>query len=248
MDQQYEQQYKKLNNYIMNQNVPHIIFHGPHCSGKKHMVNNFINMIYNYDDAAKYKYVLYINCTSNKGISMIKDNVIMFAKQQMTKKRFDFKSIVLYDADHLTSDAQYSLRRCIEQYSNNTRFFLVCTNKYNLLNPICSRFTHIYLCNYQKNHIIPNGLNEKGFQHNIITLKSKMKKVYKLNHVDLISFIHELYVKGYTAEQIKLCFRKHPSYNELEFKFKDMCVNFINEEMSMLYVIMFFRSNQDKLL
>ena len=80
MDQQYEQQYKKLSNYILNQNVPHIIFHGPHCSGKKYMVNNFINMIYNYDDAAKYKYVLYINCASNKGISMIKDNVIMFAK------------------------------------------------------------------------------------------------------------------------------------------------------------------------
>ena len=75
-----------------------------------------------------------------------------------------------------------------------------------------------------------------------------MKKVYKLSHDKLIPFIHELYVKGYTAEQIKLCFRKHPSYNELEFKFKEMCVNFINEEMSMLYVIMFFRSNQDKLL
>ena len=169
-------------------------------------------------------------------------------KQQMTKKRFDFKSIVLYDADHLTSDAQYSLRRCIEQYSNNTRFFLVCTNKYNLLNPICSRFTQIYLCNYQKQHIIPVGKNEKTFQHNIITLKSKMKKVYQLSRVELISFIHDLYVKGYTAEQVKLCFRKHPCYNDLEFIFKDMCINFINEEMSMLYVITFFRSNQDKLL
>ena len=40
----------------------------------KTMLNNFIDMIYEYD-SSKHKYVLYIDCTSSKGIKMIKDIV-----------------------------------------------------------------------------------------------------------------------------------------------------------------------------
>ena len=35
-----------LNYFIENNNIPHIIFHGPICSGKKTILDNFINIIY----------------------------------------------------------------------------------------------------------------------------------------------------------------------------------------------------------
>ncbi|NBR14889.1 MAG: hypothetical protein EBU01_09990 [Crocinitomicaceae bacterium] len=55
-----------------------------------------------------------------------------------------FKSVVLFNADSLTSDAQSSLRRCIEQNSNTTRFFIVVQNINSLLDPILSRFSLIF--------------------------------------------------------------------------------------------------------
>ena len=43
----------------------------------------------------------------------------------------------------LTIDAQSALRRCIEIYSHNTRFFFIVENKNKLLKPIISRFASI---------------------------------------------------------------------------------------------------------
>jgi hypothetical protein len=59
-----------------------------------------------------------------------------------------FKTIVLFNADSLTIDAQSALRRCIELFSYNTRFFIVVENKEKLLNPILSRFCEIYVPEY----------------------------------------------------------------------------------------------------
>ena len=42
-------------------------------------------------------------------------------------------------------DAQSALRRCIELFSHNTRFFIVAENMDNLMLPILSRLTQIYV-------------------------------------------------------------------------------------------------------
>ena len=59
--------------------------------------------------------------------------------------RIKFKSIILFNADKLTVDAQSALRRCIEQFSHTTRFFIIIENKDKLLNPILSRFCNIFV-------------------------------------------------------------------------------------------------------
>ena len=56
-----------------------------------------------------------------------------------------FKSIILFNADKLTTDAQSALRRCIERFSHTTRFFIVVEDKNKLLKPILSRFCNIYV-------------------------------------------------------------------------------------------------------
>ena len=40
-----------------------------------------------------------------------------------------FKTIILEYAENLTYDSQYCLRRTIEQYSNHTRFIILCEVK-----------------------------------------------------------------------------------------------------------------------
>jgi DNA polymerase III delta prime subunit len=51
-------------------------------------------------------------------------------------------------------DAQSALRRCIELYNHNTRFFIVVENKYKLLKPILSRFCEIYVPSPIKQEIL----------------------------------------------------------------------------------------------
>ena len=147
---------RKLDYFHRNQKIPHILFYGPTNSAKDQIVSNFINQIY-----GKHKFnikhnVLFVSC-SGKGIKFIRDEIKTFAKMHIqlatvptdrpeeADQEDTFKTVVLMNADFLTDDAQSALRRSIELFSYNTRFFLLVENKSKLLKPILSRFCEIYV-------------------------------------------------------------------------------------------------------
>ena len=137
---------EKLNYFQDIHKIPNIIFHGPSGSGKRTIVNDFINKIYENDRDKIKTFVMYVNCSHGKGIKFIRDELKFFAKIHINSNSGNiFKSIVLLNADKLTMDAQSALRRCIELFSHNTRFFIIAENKYNLMKPILSRFCEIYV-------------------------------------------------------------------------------------------------------
>ena len=138
--------HNKLNFFINENKIPHIIFYGPSGSGKRSILNGFINDIYNSDKQKINQYVMHVNCAHSKGIRFIRDELKFFAKTNIHNKNNNlFKSIVLFNADQLTIDAQSALRRCIEQFSHTTRFFILVNNVNRLLKPILSRFCNIYI-------------------------------------------------------------------------------------------------------
>jgi len=153
--------HRKLDYFIMTGKIPNIIFHGSAGTGKKTIVFNFIDKIYkpvknitsnqieseerNIKNILKNN-VMIVNCCHGKGIKFIREELKFFSKMniQYTEGIY-FKSVVLFNADCLTIDAQSALRRCIELFSHNTRFFIVVENIHKLLNPIVSRFCEIYV-------------------------------------------------------------------------------------------------------
>ena len=154
---------------------------------------------------------MYVNCAHGKGIKFIRDELKFFAKTHINSNGGNtFKSIVLLNGDKLTMDAQSALRRCIELFSHNTRFFIIVEDKYKLLKPILSRFCEIY---------IPEPVN-KGqsinlYRYNLDTtfklgavkttriewLKRELQKTVNpdISESDLFQFITKLYEKGYNA-------------------------------------------------
>lgn len=137
---------KQLNYFVSIRKIPNLIFHGSSGVGKRTIVGNFINQIYGFDRNRVKSNVMFVNCAHGKGIKFIRDELKYFAKANMQCNDNNmFKSIVLMNADELTIDAQSALRRCIELFSHNTRFFIIVENKYKLLNPILSRFCEIYV-------------------------------------------------------------------------------------------------------
>lgn len=136
----------KLNYFIQIRKIPNIVFHGSSGCGKRTIVGDFINRIYGGDRGRIKTNVMFVNCAHGKGIKFIRDELKYFAKSNIQCNDTTlFKSIVMYNADELTIDAQSALRRCIELFSHNTRFFIVVENKHKLLKPILSRFCEIFI-------------------------------------------------------------------------------------------------------
>ena len=137
---------KKLEFFISIKKIPNIIFHGPSGSGKRTLVHNFITDIYHNDKELIKAYVMDVNCAHGKGIKFVREDLKFFAKTHINMQGMGhFKTVILSNADKLTIDAQSALRRCIELFSHNTRFFIIVEDKYKLLKPILSRFCEIFV-------------------------------------------------------------------------------------------------------
>lgn len=148
---------QKIDYFLDTNKIPHIIFHGSSGTGKRTIVYDFINKIYGNDKTKIKQNVMYVNCSHGKGIKFIREELKFFAKSNIqSNSGVNFKSIILMNADFLTIDAQSALRRCIELFSFNTRFFIIVENKHKLLNPILSRFCEIYVPDYIVNGEVLN--------------------------------------------------------------------------------------------
>jgi DNA polymerase III delta prime subunit len=149
--------YQKLDYFYDTNKIPHLLFHGASGSGKRTIVHYFLNKIYQGDHKKMKSNVMHVNCAHGKGIKFIREELKFFAKSNIQSNTgVLFKTIVLLNADNLTIDAQSALRRCIELFSSNTRFFIIVENKNKLLNPILSRFCEIYVPEYIENGKIIN--------------------------------------------------------------------------------------------
>ena len=250
---------EKLNYFQEIHKIPNIIFHGPSGSGKRTIVNEFINNIYDNDRAKLRLFVMYVNCSHGKGIKFIRDELKFFAKTHINSNGGNtFKSIVLLNADKLTMDAQSALRRCIELFSHNTRFFIIAEDKYSLMKPILSRFCEIYVPEPVVNGEIINlykyNLNEAFKMDDVRSQKSQSlsKELLKINSnttlTTLIQICTKLYEKGFSALDI-LTLLENPYFlkdniteerrYELLIAFNRVRREFRNEKLLFLFILHF---------
>lgn len=250
----------KLNYFHQIHKIPNIIFHGPSGCGKRTIVNEFIQTIYGNNREKIKTFVMYVNCSHGKGIKFIREELKFFAKTHINSNGGNiFKSIILLNADKLTMDAQSALRRCIELFSHNTRFFIVAEDKYNLMKPILSRFCEIYvpepIVNNKPINLYKYNLNElfktkeTKTTHNEYLKKELCKQAGKTICVyDLIHLSTKLYEKAYSAldimnlvenvkflENILSIERRY----ELLLCFNRVRKEFRNEKLLMLFILNF---------
>ena len=240
---------EKLNTFFKNNNVPHILLYGPYGSGKKTLLMEFIKTI--YKDSVEYSQnVMYINCAVGKGIQFIREDIKQFAKSNVFSKN-KFKSIILYNADRLTVDAQSALRRCIELFSVSTRFFMVVQSKQQLLRPILSRFCDIHVCypivkNKPYNlHILNKEHNTKYKNHikyRTVALNKVLYGCYD-NSVNLFDMTNILYNKGYSAYDIV---NSSKCNTDVRMLFHTIKHYYKNERLLMMYILfLLFRSKEN---
>lgn len=250
---------EKLKYFHNIKKIPNIIFNGPSGSGKSTIVNEFISLIYDGNKEKIKDFVMYVNCAHGKGIKFIREELKFFAKTHINSNGGDtFKSIILLNGDKLTMDAQSALRRCIELFSHNTRFFIIVEDKYKLLKPILSRFCEIYISEpeYKGKQINLYKYNlEESFKLSSVKnqrndwLKKELQKSIsngeKMNELEIEQFIIKLYEKAYNALDIinliedgTINLSDEKRY-ELLIAFNKVRKEFRNEKLLMMFVINF---------
>jgi len=249
----------KLNYFHQIHKIPNLLFHGPSGSGKRSIVHKFIHKIYDGDREKIKSFVIYVNCSHGKGIKFIREDLKFFAKTHIHSNDGNkFKSIVLLNADKLTMDAQSALRRCIELFSHNTRFFIIAENKYNLMKPILSRFCEIYvpepcingtLVNLYKYHINETFPLKDMKQQKYTSLSKELHKLDESVSLEkLMETSTKLYEKGYSALDI-IALLENPSFlktiltdekrYELLVCFHRVRREFRNEKLLFLFMLHF---------
>ena len=228
---------EKLDYYVEHKQIPNLLFHGPSGSGKKTILQSFLKRIYPDKDTLEQQ-VMYVNCAYGKGIKFIRDEVKYFSKMNTHSL---FKSVVLLNAEKLTPDAQFALRRCIEQFSYNTRFFMVTIDKYKLIRPILSRFSEIYINSPINLHEV--GLKAFAFDDYEAMQRASFEEIMtRLTKENIQTIAHELYERGHSALDVEKWVNAQPDTMEkyrwiLYFhKIRSECRN---EEL-LLYLMLHF--------
>ena len=250
----------KLQYFNETNKIPNLLFHGTSGCGKRTILFDFINMIYDNDREKIKNFVMFVNCSHGKGIKFIREELKFFAKTHINSNGGNtFKSIILLNADKLTLDAQSALRRCIELFSHNTRFFIIAEDKYSLMKPILSRFCEIYVPEPVVNNLtinlykynIESTFNMKD--HKIKRLELLKKDLLKLTknlitQEELMNYCTKLYEKGYSGLDIlhlieNQNFLENIITNEKRYEmlicFNNARKEFRNEKLLMLFVLNF---------
>lgn len=251
-----------LDTFYRSRKIPHIIFHGPSGSGKRTIVEGFLSQIYGADKAKMKSNIMWVNCAHGRGrgIKFIREDLIFFAKSNI---QFNcgvvFKTIVLLNADSLTTDAQSALRRCIELFSFNTRFFIIVENKDKLLNPILSRFCEVYVPEVRT---LGKTLNLHQYTiHNAFHLDKhtgkmdlidRMRDIATMNHKDISDLVSALYENGFSCLDLVEWFKSDapldpPLVSSIVMCFHKIRGEYRCEKMLMMYLLdyAFLRKNKD---
>eukprot|EP00892_Ulva_mutabilis_P011935 jgi/Ulvmu1/9113/UM005_0208.1 len=144
---------------------PHILFYGPPGAGKKTLMKAMLRDFYGVS-ATKVKVetkpwkielpsrkieIELMTLSSNYHVEMnpsdvgsndryvIQEIIKDMARNRSIENKKKIKILVLHEVDSLTKDAQHSLRRTMEKYSNVCRLVMMCSTVSKVLDPVRSR-------------------------------------------------------------------------------------------------------------
>ena len=162
-------------NIIRDKNMPHMLFHGPSGCGKTSTILALMREIFGKE--LWKERVIEFNASDERGINVVRDKIKSHSKIAInTKSNYpSWKMIILDEADSMTSDSQFALRRILEIYSKSTRFCIICNYINKIIDPIisrCSVFKFSPLPNINIENKLNYICNKEDIEHNEEILKN----------------------------------------------------------------------------
>lgn len=178
--------YLKISN-----NIPNLLLYGPSGTGKTSTIIALAKQIFKKEFKNR---VFEFNASDERGINIVRTKIKNIAKLSFNSnnsKLPNWKLIILDEADVMTYDAQYALRRIMEEYGNTTRFCIICNYYSKIIEPIISRCSIFQFNIIKKNHIIKK-LNKICLKENKKINKNVIEEIAKVSKGDMRKAINIL--------------------------------------------------------
>ncbi len=207
-----------LQNIFEGGSFPHLLFYGGSGSGKTSTILAILN---DYFGKKKKLMVLRLDASDDRGINSVREEIKGFAEK---KNYFStgIKVIILDEADSMTFDAQFALRRIIEKYSSSTRFCLICNYDNKIIPAIKSRCAEFKFNPISRENMI-NRLKLIAIQEdltcddNVLDILNNISKGDLRKAINLMQSASILEKNGTKTLDSKLCYNVagYPKPNEI---------------------------------
>ena len=176
---------------LSSKNMPHLLFFGPSGCGKTSTILALTREL--FTDQYFNERVIELNASDERGIKVVREKIKRYAQNSVNTKENipNFKVIILDEADSMTSESQCALRKIMEDYSNVTRFCIICNYHQKIIEPIVSRCSLLRFKPINKDKIM-NKLKVICEHQNIECSKSNLNKIIKICRGDLRKSINFL--------------------------------------------------------
>jgi replication factor C subunit 2/4 len=181
---------ESLKNGIKTKNIPHLIFYGGSGSGKTSTILALAKELFGKNMSNR---VIELNASDERGINVIREKIKLYAKQSINLNDDipPWKIIILDEADTMTPDSQFALRRIIEEYSKITRFCFICNYHNKIIDPIISRCSLFCFKPILDNDIF-DTLRNIANKENFNCSDNLINKIVKISRGDLRKAINFL--------------------------------------------------------
>ena len=177
--------------------LPHCLFYGPPGTGKTTTALAICHQL--FGPLFFKERVLELNASDERGIKVVREKIKTFAKKKINdnvKSDYNYKCppykvIILDEADAMTDESQFALRRIIEENSLTTRFFLICNYVAKINKPIISRCA-IYRFKNLSHSAIIKMLNRICLKEHITIKNESIDKIIDYCDGDLRKAINTL--------------------------------------------------------
>lgn len=169
--------------------LPHLLLYGPPGTGKTSTILAVARKIFG---TQMHNMVLELNASDDRGIDVVRQQIQDFASTQSFSfgAKSSVKLVLLDEADAMTKDAQFALRRVIEKYTKSTRFALICNHVNKIIPALQSRCTRfrfapldaIHVSDRLKHVIAAEGLDvtESGLAALVRLCNGDMRKALNI--------------------------------------------------------------------
>lgn len=180
--------------------LPHLLLYGPPGTGKTSTVLALARKLYGNQ---MHNMVLELNASDDRGIDVVRQQIQDFASTQSISfgPKSSVKLVLLDEADAMTKDAQFALRRVIEKYTKNTRFALICNNVNKVIPALQSRCTRFRFAPLDAVHVTER-LKHVIAAEGLDVPESGMKALVRLSNGDMRKALNILQSTHMASQQI----------------------------------------------
>jgi len=180
--------------FIKSNNLPHLLLYGPPGTGKTSTILSIARKMYknNYKNM-----ILELNASDDRNIRVVRETIREFASTKgdnllkNDSNKSDIKLVILDEADSMTQDAQFCLRRIIETYSDKTRFCMICNYINKIIPALQSRCCRLRFSPLSIDNVVFH-LKNICQNENIEYDDDALKFIYKISNGDLRKAINIL--------------------------------------------------------